>query len=219
MHMNSFFIGIDIQVRRNCSYAVIDNEGVLVQSGWLSNPISETIKIVQDFKGTAPTRVGIDAPRMPLIEKRQWYCDGSRRRWKATTNQTGCGRHCEIVLAAHRIANPQWTPLAENAPEWMQIGFKLYDALTGMFEVHEVFPTASYTLLSGVCDVRLDIDFSACRPGPKDMLDAWVSAATVREYALGKGCQIGGGDGLGTIILPRPLQEPVIGEVLRWPAS
>jgi hypothetical protein len=49
------------------------------------------------------------------------------------------------------------------------------------------------------------------------MLDAWVAAITMREYVLGRGAEVGGGDGMGTIILPRPLPEPVIGEVLKWP--
>jgi hypothetical protein len=49
------------------------------------------------------------------------------------------------------------------------------------------------------------------------MLDAWVAAATVREFVNGRGTEVGGGDGLGVIILPRPLPEPVIKEVLEWP--
>ncbi len=49
------------------------------------------------------------------------------------------------------------------------------------------------------------------------MLDSWVAAATVKEFAEGRETEVGGGDGLGTIILPRPLPEPVIDEVLRWP--
>jgi hypothetical protein len=63
----------------------------------------------------------------------------------------------------------------------------------------------------------IDADFSACKPGPKDMLDAWIAAATVREFVEGRGTEVGGGDGLGTIILPRLLPEPVIKEVLEWP--
>jgi len=97
------------------------------------------------------------------------------------------------------------------------LGFKLYSALEGLAKVHEVFPTASYTLLQSNTDVRINADFSACKPGPKDMLDAWVAAATVREFVEGRGTEVGGGDGLGTIILPRPLPEPVIKEVLVWP--
>jgi hypothetical protein len=128
-----------------------------------------------------------------------------------------CGLHCEVVISAHRIANPQWTPLKDEAPEWMQLGFSLYEALDGLATIYEVFPTASYTLLQGNTDVRIDADFSTCSPGPKDMLDAWVAAATVREFEEGRGTEVGGGDGLGTIILPRPLPEPVIDEVMVWP--
>ena len=51
------------------------------------------------------------------------------------------------------------------------------------------------------------------------MLDAWVAAATVREFVAGNGAEVGGGDGLGTIILPRPLPDPVVKEVLVWPKS
>ena len=101
----------------------------------------------------------------------------------------------------------------------MNLGFKLYSALEGFAKVHEVFPTASYALLHGNTDVRINADFSACKPGPKDMLDAWVAAATVKEFVEGRGTEVGGGDGLGTIILPRPLPEPVIKEVQVWPSE
>ena len=49
------------------------------------------------------------------------------------------------------------------------------------------------------------------------MLDAWVAAATVKEFVNERGTEVGGGDGLGTIILPRPLPDPIIEEVLDWP--
>jgi hypothetical protein len=42
------------------------------------------------------------------------------------------------------------------------------------------------------------------------MLDAWVAAATVREFVEGRGTEVGDDDGLRTIILPRPKSEPVI---------
>ena len=100
----------------------------------------------------------------------------------------------------------------------MKTGFKIYSAIENFAQVHEVFPSASYTLLHGNTDVRINTDFSACKPGPKDMLDAWVAAATVKEFIEGRGNEVGGGDGLGTIILPRPLPEPVIEAVLDWPA-
>ena len=51
------------------------------------------------------------------------------------------------------------------------------------------------------------------------MLDALVAAASVRELVKERGAEVGGGDGLGTIILPRPLPQPVIKEVLEWPSE
>ena len=99
----------------------------------------------------------------------------------------------------------------------MITGFKVFLALRDIIPVYEVFPTASYALLQGISDVRIHINFSGCKPGPKDMLDAFVGAATVREFVHGRGSEVGGGDGLGTIVLPRPLSEPVIRKVLVWP--
>lgn len=99
----------------------------------------------------------------------------------------------------------------------MTVGFQLFSALEGVATVYEVFATASYALLQGNSDVRLNVDFSACKPGSKDMLDAWIAAATVREFVEGRETEVGGGDGLETIILPRPLPAPVIAEVMDWP--
>ena len=99
----------------------------------------------------------------------------------------------------------------------MKLGFKLFSTLEGHATVFEVFPSASYACLQGNSNVRIDADFSACKPGPKDMLDAWVAAATVKEFIEGRGIEVGGGDGLGTIILPGTLPEPIIKEVLAWP--
>jgi predicted nuclease with RNAse H fold len=210
------FIGIDIQTRRDCCYAIIDESGTLIKSGWFSDPIPDAANLIKELHSSSQIAVGIDAPRMPLILKRQWYWSGTNRKWNRRKAQKGNGRHCEIVISAHRLANPQWTPLEQDAPEWMLLGFKLFSALEEHAIVYEVFPTASYTSLHGNSDVRLKADFSACKPGPKDMLDAMVAAASVREFVAGKGVEVGGGDGLGTIILPRPIRNP-INEVLKWP--
>jgi hypothetical protein len=60
----------------------------------------------------------------------------------------------------------------------------------------------------------------AARPNDAALNDRklmWLAATTVREFVEGRGTEVGGGDGLGMIILPRPLPEPVIDEVMRWP--
>ena len=211
------YIGIDIQIRRKCCYAVIDNAGSLVDSGWFAIAETDAIDLVKRLSGSGQLVVGIDAPRMPLTSKRQWYWSGNKRRWHRRSNQTGNGRHCEIVISAHRLANPQWTPLAKAAPEWMRLGFQLFSALEGLVTVYEVFPTASYALLQGNTDIRIDADFSACQPSPKDMLDAWVAATTVREFVEVGELKSVEGMGSGSIILPRPLPEPTVSEVLVWP--
>ena len=66
-------------------------------------------------------------------------------------------------------------------------------------------------------DVQVLIDFSAFSTGQKDMMDAFVAAVTVREFVFGRGSEVGGGDGLGKIVLPRPLRTPLIKGVLSWP--
>ena len=141
------FIGIDIQIRRNCCYAVIDDTGTLIDSGWFSNAEADAVDLVKRLSGSCLVAVGIDAPRMPMISRRKWYWNKNKRQWDKRSTQRGYGRHWEVIISAHRIANPQWTPLKDEAPEWMQLGFSLYEALDGLATVHEVFPTASYTLL------------------------------------------------------------------------
>ena len=217
--MKKLFVGIDIQIRRGCCYAIIDNKGILIESGWFSPNAVDAIDLFKNWSKSGKICVGIDAPRMPLVSKRPWYWSSAKRKWIPRKAQKGNGRHCEVVISAHRLANPQWTPLERDAPPWMLLGFKLYSTLEGHAIVYEVFPTASYACLQGSSDVRIDADFSECKSGPKDMLDAMVAAATVREFVNGRGTEVGGGDGLGTIILPKPLSQPVIREVLEWPSE
>jgi hypothetical protein len=217
------YLGIDVQTLRGCPYVVLDQAGEPVDSGWLGGSIGDLVRglsdVVERYRKTGRSwlGVGIDAPREPLPSPRQWFWDGPRARWRPRrSSEEGNGRHCEVVIAAHRLANPQWTPHRTPFPEWMRLGFALFAAMAKRAQVFEVFPSASYTMLQDGSSVRIGVRLSGFAKGPKDMLDAYVAAATVREFAQGRGCEVGGGDGLGEIILPRPLVEPIEG-VLRWP--
>ena len=220
-----FYLGIDVQTVRGCPYVVLDQSGESVDSDWLSGSIGDVVRGLADVvdryqkTGCSWLGVGIDAPREPLPSPRLWYWDGSRARWRPRrSSDTGNGRHCEVVIAAHRLANPQWTPHRLPYPDWMQLGFALFAALQWYAPTYEVFPSASYTLLDGDPPLRIGVRLNHFTRGPKDMLDAYVAAATVREYVQGRGSAVGGGDGLGEIILPRPLLKP-IEKVLRWPTA
>ena len=100
----------------------------------------------------------------------------------------------------------------------MKLGFRIYTAFSGWDYVYEVFPSASYKLLAEDRQLKVKINFSGVFRGPKDMLDACIAAATVREYMDGNGSAVGGGDGLGQIILPR--QHGIAGghPILSWPS-
>lgn len=216
--MNELFVGIDIQTRRDCCYAISDNSGNLQESGWFGDDQTQFFDLLKKLSVNSKLYVGIDAPRMALIAPRQWYWVGNKRKWRTKTKRDkGCGRHCEIIVSAHKLANPQWTPLYHEAPDWMLRGFTLFEELGTFLPTFEVFPTASYSLLFGVKKVKVHIDFSACLLGPKDMIDALVASVTVREFIRGEGIEVGNGDGLGSIVLPRPLPNPFLDEVLNWP--
>ena len=227
----SRFIGIDVQARRGCTYAILDSEGSLIDSGWSDrgsiirpSPMDETVSVLKEVaekhaRGSADSvAVGIDAPRMSLPEKRKWYWERKTRTWRPRkASEAGFGRHCEVILKAHGIANPQWTPLALNSKPWMNLGFKLFEALASYPHVHEVFPSASYTILENNRDINIRINFAQFVFNPKDMLDACLAAATVKEFIQGKGEEVGGGDGLGTIVLPRPITNGRMEEIFSWP--
>jgi hypothetical protein len=218
------FVGVDVQAVRACAYAVLDERGDWLGSGWV--PGTGVAEIAAALRGTVEEQargdasrvaVGMDAPRMPLAMPRAWYWDRSKSSWRERLpSDRGHGRHCEVVVAAHRIARPQWTPPGASAPGWMQLGFALFRELAAFPHVYEVFPSASYTLLSADKSARFELCLQGFARGPKDMLDAHVAALTAHEYVQGRGQAVGGGDGLGQIILPRRLAVG-LERVLQWP--
>ena len=54
-------------------------------------------------------------------------------------------------------------------------------------------------------NVKYELCLNEFNSGVKDMLDASVAALTVCEFVNGRGCEVGGEDGLGTIVLPRKI--------------
>jgi hypothetical protein len=100
----------------------------------------------------------------------------------------------------------------------MQHGFKIFKSLQGRTRALEVFPSASYRMLNECSDVQVVMPLKGFLPGPKDMLDAVVAAVTGMEFLAGRGQEVGGGDGLGTIVLPRRIASEIT-EVLHWPSS
>jgi hypothetical protein len=87
----------------------------------------------------------------------------------------------------------------------MRLGFRLFRELRAVAVVHEVFPSVSYWMLREDQSLKICLDFRQFHAGPKDMLDAYLAAVTVREFVQGRGEEVGGGDRLGAIVLPRPI--------------
>ncbi len=222
----SLCIGVDVQINRPCSFVALDGRLRMICSGWLEGEdASEMLRqldedVEEHDLDLSHAHVGIDAPRVPLKRKRSHYWDRKKNAWRPRKeSERGWGRHCEVIIRSCGIANPQWTPTLSASQPWMKLGYQLFHA----FEehgctTHEVFPSASYAMLSGERTKQVSLDFSQFARGPKDMLDAAVAAFTVGEYLAGRGEAVGD-DGLGTIILPRPLPDSTSGELLRWPAK
>lgn len=211
------FIGIDVQLGRGLAMAVMDDAARVSRTQWISPGRSDALAgdLAQRYPGAV---VGIDAPRQPLKQPRRHYW--TRAGWRdASPGDRGHGRHCEVAIAALGLARPQWTPLRGAAPAWMVEGFALFEALERHgLTTEEVFPSAAYRQLEEDPSAQISMPLRGFARGPKDMLDAVVAAFCVREFMQGRGCAIGGGDGLGQIVLPRRVKPGRLAEgVLVWP--
>lgn len=208
IHDVAFFAGIDVQVSRGCAYYVLDREKKWVAGGWIKEDIPAGFeKLFYQLCSGKNNRlaIGIDAPRMPLKKLRNRYFDKKQQCWELR-DKLSIGRECEVVINAYRIGNCQWTNTLEKSPEWMQLGFSIFEALAVFPFVYEVFPSASYRMLDDK-NISYEINLNGFKHGVKDMLDASVAAITVMEYISNNGCEVGGGDGLGTIVLPRKIGQ------------
>lgn len=222
----TFCIGIDVQQTRGLAYCVLDAHACMTRSGWIGKGTTDdqcrrVCELVKEISADrSAVAVGVDAPRMPRPEPRPYFWNRARRSWRPrAANDKGDGRHCEVVVRALGLANPQWTPLLADSPEWMRLGYSLFSALEGCCHLYEVFPSASYIALDGKTTPKVTLDFASYRHGPKDMLDACVAALTVQEFVNGRGWEAGGGDGLGTIVLPGSVPAYAEPALLQWPTG
>jgi predicted nuclease with RNAse H fold len=204
--MIKYFAGIDVQINRGCCYYILDEDKKHVTSGWEKENIPQSFKnLFLKLTGNQlqTIAVGIDAPRMPIEKLRTRYFDGNNNSWIEKPKQSA-GRECEVIIKSYNIANPQWTRTFTESPDWMKLGFRIFSELKDFQFVYEVFPSASYKMLENE-NVKYELCLNEFNKGVKDMLYASVAAVIVYEFVNGGGCEVGGGDGLGTIILPRKL--------------
>lgn len=203
-----WFVGIDVQVRRGCCYYVLDDSKNCVTNGWVKTNTGNTFReklLALSGENRDTIAVGIDAPRMPLKTLRRQELNKITYDW-IMSKKPKVGRTCEVWIKALKLGNPQWTRTSEDSPKWMQLGFLLFESLIDFPYVYEVFPTASYKILSE-SKATYHLCLKNFFEGPKDMLDASVAAFTVYEFIKGRGYEVGGEDGLGSIILPKkPMQ-------------
>jgi len=203
-----YFAGIDVQINRGCCYYIIDDNKNYVSSGWIVRKISHSFKeLFIELCGNQSNiiAIGIDAPRMPMKKPRKKNFNRKTNSW--TEISVGkAGRECEVIIKSYGIANPQWTRKLKESSDWMKLGFSIYKSLKDFPFVYEVFPSASYKMLKEE-NLKYELCLNEFIYGVKDLLDASVSAITVYEFINGRGCQVGGNDGLGTIVLPRKIDE------------
>ncbi len=225
----TLYLGIDVQLKRPPAWMALDELLTQVDSGWLGEVgdsfetiCGEAVAVVERLQPSGhDVHIGIDSPRCPLPSPREWYWDGKKEDWRPRRPaEKGRGRHCEVIVSAAGLANPQWTPSLEDSPDWMRLGYALFETLeseaSGATALYEVFPSASYAMWHNDPNApRVTLDVSQFRAGPKDMIDATVAAMTVREYDQGRGTAVGR-DGLGSIVLPKPIPHAPAA-LLQWP--
>lgn len=206
--MPRYFAGVDVQISKGCAVYVIDQRKRWKDSLWIRHRIPEELKnyfLQLCHHRPEDIAIGVDAPRMPLKKLRNRYFHLRKGQWIERPKES-IGRECEVLINAFRIGNCQWTNTFDHSPEWMKLGFEIFTRLEVFPHLFEVFPSASYRMFS-VRPATVEINFRDFSGGMKDMLDAAVAALTVFEFMHGRGCEVGGEDGMGSIVLPVTLEE------------
>ena len=220
-----YVAGVDVQIERGLAFCVLTRDADFYCSGWIDvHTFEQAAHDLRDVfwdvcaGDVSQLSIGLDAPRMPLPNPRKFFWEKKNKTWRSKhPSEKGYGRHCEVMIKALNLGNIQWTPTLENAPEWMKLGFILFEGLTDFEHVYEVFPSAAYRMFNQDTETRMTIPLAHFIRGPKDMLDAATAALSVLEFERGFGMEIGGGDGFGTIVLPRPIE--IHSAVSSWPRA
>src|ERR1700761_4180016 len=98
----SLFLGIDVQVRRPCAYALLDADAKQLGGEWLPSDSAEAVgelrRLIDALGGSPGVAIGIDAPRYALPTPREWSWHRTKGWRPCSTEAEGLGRHCEIVI-------------------------------------------------------------------------------------------------------------------------
>ena len=201
----SLHIGLAPGLAGRTAFAILDGAGNFLDAGFFegSLPTELTRQIEAGLASGLAVVFGVDAARHALTRLRYWNWEPTAEHWVRLLRGADTGRHAEIILRAHGFRGTRWSVTAAPIYQALQ-------ALPGTV-IYEVCAEAAFQAM----------DPGSPPPEPSaaagaSLEHATLAATTSREFFAGRGQEIGGGDGLGTIILPRPLRRRVEG-VLEWP--
>jgi hypothetical protein len=103
------FVGIDVQVSRGCACAILQADGSTTGTTWADEGkdlLKEVTSLIEGDGATLGSSVvAIDCPRQARTSLREHYWDGKKARWTGRSqSDKGHGRHCEVVIRAHKLA-------------------------------------------------------------------------------------------------------------------
>jgi len=61
--MKRLFVGIDVQTRRDCCFAISNDNGLLQESGWFGENHEQFLDLLKKLSAGSEVYIGIDAPR------------------------------------------------------------------------------------------------------------------------------------------------------------